>query len=115
MAKTPEELYPDGPVETLLLSRPIPRTDPPLRELKFWRRVKVGDLEWMEDNGYEGTKGTRMLLSRICLVPSATLLELDAYDLGKADRVLKRFLYRGPSGENESSGSPSSPESSGSE
>ena len=112
MNKTPQEIYPDGPVYVLGLKTPIPKTDPAITELKFWRRIKVADLIAMEQEGLDGYAKTVDILRRTTLIATSDLHQLDAFDFMLADKVAAGFLLHGPNDQKGSSGSPSSQESS---
>jgi len=89
---------PEGePVEVLHLEgAPIKAFGEEILELRFMRRIKASDMIYLEELDLKGSASDVAMLQRLTGIPSASLREMDAYDLNKAAGILAGFLLRGP-------------------
>jgi hypothetical protein len=87
---------PNEPIASIELDTPITAWGESLDRLDYYRRPTAGDLEWLQDSGFKGVKGTLHIVQRLTLVPVASLRRLDAWDYAKAEDVVNRFLGNGP-------------------
>lgn len=96
--ETPKENETKEPVNPMVLDlhTPIMVMGNEVKRLTFTRRPTAGDIEWLEDSGFEGAKGSIHMLARLTLVPSASIRDMDSYDFRRADSVLAGFMKRSP-------------------
>ena len=90
---------PEGePIEVVRLEgEPLVAYGHELTELRFMRRLKVKDLVWVGEHGFDCPEEKQyLMLHRVTGIPTSSLGELDAYDFNMACGVLGGFLLRGP-------------------
>lgn len=90
---------PEGePIEVIRLEgEPLVVYGHDLTELRFMRRLKVKDLVWVGERGFDSPEEKQyLMLHRVTGIPTSSLQELDAYDFNMACGVLGGFMLRGP-------------------
>lgn len=88
---------PNDPIHTFQLEYPegVLLYGNPVTHLSFYRRMTAGDIEDMDDLGYEGAKATNWMLNRFTLWPLPTIKSLDAADWKHAEQLVVGFTRRG--------------------
>jgi len=86
----------DEPIAAVSLDVPINAWGESISAVEFLQRPTAGDLEWLQDLGHTGVKGSLFLIHRLTKIPVPSLRTLDAWDYAKCEDALNRFLARGP-------------------